>query len=199
MRKRDGLIMTAAGVLIGTAMILPRLFKDGFSVYIGIGWLCESAIQVLTIILVYCYIREYRYRKLKGCKAYRLYQIPDAVTGLILLLVMTIYLLQTHGILTGVNISSVAQLSNFGWLIMSYLCGWFSNCLYINDRICYVPVYDKELELQKIRNYNIEKKTTSVLLLELVTEERSYKVTASKYMAESFRKAYIKEVGLRVY
>ncbi|SHO52982.1 hypothetical protein [Anaerocolumna xylanovorans] len=199
MRKRDGFIITAAAVLIATAMMLPRFLETGFSVHIGIGWLCESVIQFLIGIVGYYCIREYRYRKLKGCKVYRFYRIPDAAAGAVLLAAMAIYLVQNYWILNGGDIIGVTPLYSFYWMILLDIWGWFSNCIYINDRICYIPTHNKEFELQTIINYNIENKTASVFLLELITEERSYKVTASRYMTEGFQKAYSKEVGLKVY
>ncbi len=68
-----------------------------------------------------------------------------------------------------------------------------------NEDIGRFVISNKEIEYKNILNYNIKKFNNNVSILEIITENKNYKINASKQMVEAFLIAYEKNNGPKVY
>lgn len=165
--------------------------------------LCYGIIMVYScffaITLVYFSIKDFKYIVLKNYKVHRFYKVPKVVLRLFQVITLALYLFFVVLCVICKDLSWSLQFGPELSLLYFFVFPSCFQCFYCNENTFNLVYLDKEIEYKNILNYNIKKFNNNVSILEIITENKNYKINASKQMVEAFLIVYQKNNGPKVY
>lgn len=199
MSNKKLIIIIIVSVLLSILIVLLKNNGQGVDFSILCYGLIMACFFFCTFTLVYYSVRDLKYIMLKNYKIHRYYNIPEICVRVFQIITLVLYLVIC--LLCFIR-KDLAWLTQFG---LSCSCLYFFSfsicflCIYSNEDIGRVVISNKEIEYKNILNYNIKKFNNNVSILEIITENKNYKINASKQMIEAFLIAYEKNNGPKVY
>lgn len=199
MKKRTMYIVAFGMILLSIVLIIPKVMEQELTVRLVIYMAIELISEAVMGIAVCKFFWDFFYRRSRGCKVYRYYKGTEfliyilLVIAVLLTLMKYFMLIQSSLIESNLTVVSTANIFLFNTALALF------NGMYINDKLLYLPMSDKEIEFKRIKDYAITPALNNIWEIKIVTDEKTYKLRATKYMTDNFRMSMFKAGQMKVY
>lgn len=198
MSNKKLIISIIVSVLLSVLIVLLKSKGQGLNFLTACYGLIMACFFFFTVTLVYFSIIDFKYIVLKNYKVHRFYKVPEIWVRILQIVTLTLYLFICSLCFIRKDLNWITQFSSSYCLYLLAFSGCF-HCFYSNEDTGRLVYLDKEIEYKSISTYNLKKISNTVSILEIITENKAYKINASKQMVKVFLKAYEKNKVLKVY